>query len=87
MRPDDLLTLKFEFQNLSPVDEGTAKARLIRDSLGSDALIIVHFPPQSIVEEAFPENENSEIDQQSSGTTASAPLSGANGHQILLPIL
>jgi len=51
VRPDDLLTLTFEFQNLSPVDEGTINARLIRNDPISDALIIVHFPPQSIVEE------------------------------------
>ncbi len=51
VRPDDLLVLTFEFQNLSPIDEGGANARLVRNDTGK-ALIIVHFPPQSIVEEA-----------------------------------
>src|SRR5258708_29486707 len=56
VRPDDLLVLTFEFQNLSPIDEGMPNARLVRNDPGSDALIIVHFPPQSIVEEASIDN-------------------------------
>ena len=58
VRPDDLLVLTFEFSNLSPIDEGGADARLVRKGPG-DALITVHFQPQSIVEEASHEDSDS----------------------------
>src|SRR5207253_538714 len=55
VRPDDLLALTFEFQNLSPIDESGVNARLVRNDPGGEALMIVHFPPQSIAEKTIPE--------------------------------
>jgi hypothetical protein len=51
LRPDDLLYLDFEFINLKLVNLPTP--RLIRENRGQPAYMIVHFPPQSIAEEAF----------------------------------
>ncbi|HVP89960.1 MAG TPA: hypothetical protein VMS75_01965 [Terriglobales bacterium] len=51
LRPDDLLNLEFEFLNLKLAP--SAPARLVRQNPSSPAFLIVHFPPQSIAEEAF----------------------------------
>ncbi|MEN6310356.1 MAG: hypothetical protein ABFD80_02325, partial [Acidobacteriota bacterium] len=51
LRPDDLLNLEFEFINLK-LDKGSPP-KLVRQKSGSPAYMIVHFPPQSIAEEAF----------------------------------
>jgi len=51
LRPDDLLNLEFEFINLK-VAKGTPP-KLVRQNADSPAYMIVHFPPQSIAEEAF----------------------------------
>lgn len=50
-RPDDLLHLDFEFLNLKLVN--LPRPHLIRENASQPAYIIVHFPPQSIAEEAF----------------------------------
>ncbi len=55
-RPDDLLVLGFEFINLQ-VQGG----QLIRTDARKPAYIVVHLPPQSIAEEAFPEGEKSSV--------------------------
>jgi len=51
LRPDDLLNLEFEFVNLKLVPGNPPK--LVRQNPASPAYLIVHFPPQSIAEEAF----------------------------------
>jgi hypothetical protein len=51
LRPDDLLNLDFEFINLK-LNPGNPPT-LVRQNAGSPAYLIVHFPPQSIAEEAF----------------------------------
>lgn len=56
VRPDDLLVLRFGFRNFALVhDQTTGQASLRRT--GSPACLVVHFPPQSIVEEAISEND------------------------------
>ncbi|NPV84225.1 MAG: hypothetical protein HPY46_11670, partial [Candidatus Aminicenantes bacterium] len=50
-RPDDLLYLDFEFLNLKLVN--LPRPHLVRENASQPAYLIVHFPPQSIAEEAF----------------------------------
>ncbi|MGB9765492.1 MAG: hypothetical protein ACPLZD_09105 [Candidatus Saccharicenans sp.] len=51
LRPDDLLYLDFEFINLKQVN--LPQPHLVRENLSQPAYMIVHFPSQSIAEEAF----------------------------------
>lgn len=56
-RADDLLVLRLEFVNLQlEPDEAVTPRRLVRVAADADAIIIVHFPPQHIAEEVFPES-------------------------------
>jgi len=50
LRPSDLLCLDFELVNLEVAPDGS---RLVRADPTAGALIIVHFPPQSIAEPTF----------------------------------
>lgn len=55
LRPEDLLSVAFQFVNLGLVVEGAGRARLVRES-GQDApgsFLVVHFQPQHITERAF----------------------------------
>lgn len=53
LRPDDQLVLTFDFHNLAlEAAAGSLPARLKRATPG-DALVVVHFPRQSIGEESF----------------------------------
>lgn len=54
VRKEDFLDLTFELVNLQI--EGTP-ARLVRSADGEPALLIVHFPPQHIAEQAFPQDD------------------------------
>lgn len=58
VRPDDLLVLKFEFINLKL--QGT---NLVPVNGSDNSYIIVHFPPQSIAEQAFYENPDAGVQQ------------------------
>ncbi|MDD8020539.1 MAG: hypothetical protein PHU81_05045 [Acidobacteriota bacterium] len=52
LRPDDLLCLDFEFINMKLT--GLAGSQyLVKENRSRPAYMIVHFPPQSVVEEAF----------------------------------
>ncbi|MCR4396674.1 MAG: hypothetical protein NUW07_08090, partial [Candidatus Saccharicenans sp.] len=51
LRPDDLFYLDFEFINLKLVN--LPRPHLVRENASQPAYLIVHFPPQSIAEEAF----------------------------------
>ena len=51
LRPEDLLYLDFEFINFRLVNEPSP--RLVKINQAEPAYMVVHFPPQSIVEEAF----------------------------------
>ncbi len=51
-RPDDMLTLRFEFYNMSIVTEG-GTSRLVRESLRKTPYVAVYFPPQHILEQAI----------------------------------
>ena len=68
LRADDLLALKLDFYNLRLDSAG----RLILDSAG-DSFVVVHFPSQSIAEQAFAEDNSSDPLQ---GPPVSARLSG-----------
>jgi hypothetical protein len=74
VRSDDMLVLTFEFFNLVLDPNVTAPRRLIRRVAGQEARIVVHFPPQHILEEAFsadvgPPTEVRSIPSRISGTT------------------
>jgi len=56
MRPDDLLALEFEFANLRPAADGG----LERAAPRQQAFVIMHFPPQHLIEEVFADISASE---------------------------
>ena len=60
VRPDDLLALEFEFSNLGRIAGWKVLKRIANDK---PAYLIVHFPPQHILEQAFYEKENWTIDK------------------------
>ena len=53
IRADDLLVCQLEFVGITV--SGTAPNRRLTVSGGADAIVVAHFPPQSVAEEAFPE--------------------------------
>jgi hypothetical protein len=53
IRADDLLVCELEFVGITI--SGTAPNRKLTVSGGADAIVVAHFPPQSVAEEAFPE--------------------------------
>jgi hypothetical protein len=55
LRPDDLLALTFELVNLK-IDQTQSSPRLVRTTVGQDAFLVVHFPPQHIAEPVFTAN-------------------------------
>jgi len=56
VRPDDLLSLQFDFFNLN-LSTGSTGARLVRGATNQQAYIVVDFWPQHIVEAAFNEGD------------------------------
>ncbi|CAA9269603.1 MAG: hypothetical protein AVDCRST_MAG93-2575, partial [uncultured Chloroflexia bacterium] len=54
LRKEDFLDLTFELVNLHAEGE---PSRLVRSAANEPALLIVHFPPQHIVEEAFRQDD------------------------------
>jgi hypothetical protein len=53
LRPDDLVALHVEAVNLRLDASRTARPRLVTERPNRPALLIFHFPPQSIIEQAF----------------------------------
>jgi len=51
LRPDDLLCLDFEFINFKLADR--PRPHLVKENRNQPGYMIVHFPPQSVAEEAF----------------------------------
>ncbi|MDZ4169488.1 MAG: twin-arginine translocation signal domain-containing protein [Coriobacteriia bacterium] len=51
-RPDDMLTLRFEFYNMAIVTDGGV-TKLVRDNLRKTPYVAVYFPPQHILEQAI----------------------------------
>lgn len=51
LRPDDLLCLDFEFINFKLIDR--PRPHLVKENRSQPGYMIVHFPPQSVAEEAF----------------------------------
>lgn len=56
LRPDDLLFLQIECANLTLDTAAGHAPRLVRNQPGQPAYLIVHFPPQHILEEVFTES-------------------------------
>ena len=56
LRPADLLLVRFSFANLQLVRDGDARM-LTALVPGRPAALIVDFPPQHLIEEAFPETK------------------------------
>ncbi len=52
LRPDDMLTLRFEFYNMSIVTEGQT-TKLVRENPRKTPYVAVYFPPQHILEQAI----------------------------------
>jgi hypothetical protein len=61
LRADDLLALRFEIINLRVETFSDRPPQITRIERGLAAFIIVHFPPQHILEEAFIEDDNTGI--------------------------
>lgn len=57
LRPDDLLCLEIEFHNLKLNDASCEVRALVREEPERPSFLIVHFPPQAILEQAFLEQE------------------------------
>jgi hypothetical protein len=53
LRPDDLLNLEIEGINLRLDNSDPAEPALVVDNDAQPAFLVVHFPPQTITEEAF----------------------------------
>ena len=53
LRPDDLLNLRIETVNLKLDTDDPAHPAVIADDAEQPSYLIVNFPPQTIVEEAF----------------------------------
>lgn len=62
VRADDLLVMRVEFVNLAlDPDESQRPRRMIRESAGLDALIVIHLPPQHIAEMCLTELESGDV--------------------------
>jgi hypothetical protein len=59
VRPEDLLVLKFEFRNLTLQVGPGQPPRLVRTAGAPRPVVVVHFPPQHIAEQAFRQSESS----------------------------
>ncbi|WGZ94755.1 MAG: hypothetical protein QJT81_01815 [Candidatus Thiothrix putei] len=59
LRPDDLLNVRIECRNLQLDKRDRADPVLVATDAGQVAYLIVHFPPQSLAEEAVYEANNS----------------------------
>ncbi len=60
LRMEDLLSLRFELQNLRIEHRWRKPARLVRMRPGQDAFVSIGFPGQHILEQAFPEGQHTE---------------------------
>jgi hypothetical protein len=83
LRPDDLLYLDFEFINLKLVNLPTP--HLIRENRGQPAYMIVHFPPQSIAEEAFYEDSTPAQSETPKPPPVFTRISGPTRLSFLIP--
>jgi hypothetical protein len=63
VRPNDLLILKFEFENFTLDSTASTPPRLIRERSTEPVFAVVHFPPQHI-SEAITEDFQQELDRE-----------------------
>ncbi|MEM8487277.1 MAG: hypothetical protein AAF564_17120 [Bacteroidota bacterium] len=73
IRPEDFLTLGFEFYNIQLEDGGDDALDFVAPGAGGESIqgpkliaggnayMVVHFPPQHILEEVFPETEDDTV--------------------------
>lgn len=83
LRPDDLLYLDFEFINLKLVN--LPRPHLVRENATRPAYFIVHFPPQSIAEEAFYEASTPAESETPKPPPVFSRISGASRLSFLIP--
>lgn len=87
LRPDDLLYLDFEFINMKLVN--LPQPHLVREKGNQPAYMIVHFPPQSVAEEAFYETSPELQDSAGSEIPKTPPvfsrLSGPTRLSFVIP--
>jgi len=72
LRPDDLLCLDFEFINFKLVDR--PRPHLVKENRSQPGYMIVHFPPQSVAEEAFYETTPELNDSEAVETPRMPPV-------------
>jgi hypothetical protein len=77
LRPDDLLTLTIEAQNLRLDSKDPKKPVLVVDNSSQPAFLIVTFAPQNIVEKAFFETGNIKADPPFNKPPPTPPLGTA----------
>lgn len=82
-RPDDLLLLDFEFMNLKLVN--LPKPHLVKNNPSQPAYLIVHFPPQSIAEEAFYEASTPAESETPKPPPVFTRISGSSRLAFLIP--
>ncbi len=75
LRSRDFLALDFEFVNLRL--EASAPRRLVRSDAAKPAYVIVHFPPQSVYEQAFYEVSGSSDGVDSDGKPVPSESGGS----------
>lgn len=83
LRPDDLLHLDFEFLNLKLVN--LPRPHLVRENAAQPAYLIVHFPPQSIAEEAFYEASSPAESETPKPPPVFSRISGPSRLAFLIP--
>ncbi|HWE50182.1 MAG TPA: hypothetical protein VG273_10355 [Bryobacteraceae bacterium] len=74
LRPDDLLSLTIEAQNLKLDISDPKKPMLVVDDKSSPAFLVVTFPPQSITEKAYFEVGNVQSDPSFNNPPPTPPL-------------
>ena len=85
LRPDDLLALSVETQNLVLSHKDPKNPELVVQNASQPALLIFHFPPQSIVERAYLEAEGSGGDTLDPPGSVIARMSGSSRLVFQLP--
>ena len=78
LRPDDLLSLTIEAQNMKLDRTDPKKPMLVVDNKSAPAYLVVTFPPQSITEKAYFEVGNVTADPPFNSPPPTPPLGGTN---------
>jgi hypothetical protein len=79
IRAEDLVRLDFELRNMKL--EGSGTKTLVRDDPSKVGLIIVHFPPQHILEKAYFETDNAKFPVTNTPGKPADPDKGKSGDE------